>query len=120
MDFDRRPFTVIWETTRACDLACVHCRAEANPQRSKDELTFEEVQQLAASQAWAGSVSSFYGRLPTMPSPDRYLGMPGQDRPEGEESWSSEGAMRSMIRLELGAADFEPGFTFLRDLRRQP
>ncbi|HEY7715835.1 MAG TPA: radical SAM protein, partial [Candidatus Binatia bacterium] len=46
MDFDRRPFTVIWETTRACDLACVHCRAEANPQRSKDELTFEEVQQL--------------------------------------------------------------------------
>jgi radical SAM protein len=46
MDFDRRPFTVIWETTRACDLACVHCRAEANPQRSKDELTLEEVQQL--------------------------------------------------------------------------
>jgi radical SAM protein len=46
MDFDRRPFTVIWETTRACDLACAHCRAEANPQRSKDELTFEEVQQL--------------------------------------------------------------------------
>jgi radical SAM protein len=46
MDFDRRPFTVIWETTRACDLACVHCRAEANPQRGKDELTLEEVQQL--------------------------------------------------------------------------
>jgi len=29
MDFNQRPFTVIWETTRACDLACLHCRAEA-------------------------------------------------------------------------------------------
>jgi AdoMet-dependent heme synthase len=46
MDFNQRPFTVVWETTRACDLACVHCRAEANPQRSGEELTFEEVQAL--------------------------------------------------------------------------
>ena len=46
MDFNQRPFTVVWETTRACDLACVHCRAEANPQRSARELTFTEVQKL--------------------------------------------------------------------------
>ena len=46
MNFQQRPFTVIWEVTRACDLACVHCRAEANPQRSADELTFEEAQAL--------------------------------------------------------------------------
>jgi AdoMet-dependent heme synthase len=26
-----RPFMVIWETTRACDLACKHCRAESSP-----------------------------------------------------------------------------------------
>jgi AdoMet-dependent heme synthase len=46
MDFNKRPFTVVWETTRACDLACLHCRAEANPQRSAGELTFAEVQEL--------------------------------------------------------------------------
>ena len=28
-DFHQSPFVVIWETTRACDLACKHCRAEA-------------------------------------------------------------------------------------------
>lgn len=49
MDFNQRPFTVVWETTRACDLACLHCRAEANPQRSGDELTFEEAQALVQS-----------------------------------------------------------------------
>ena len=49
MNFNQRPFTVVWETTRACDLACVHCRAEANPQRSVDELTFEEAQALVES-----------------------------------------------------------------------
>jgi len=49
MDFKQRPFTVVWETTRACDLACVHCRAEANPQRSRAELTFEEAQGLVQS-----------------------------------------------------------------------
>jgi radical SAM protein len=37
--FDRAPFIVIWETTRACALACVHCRAEANPHRDPGELT---------------------------------------------------------------------------------
>ena len=46
MDFNQRPFTVVWETTRACDLACVHCRAEANSQRSAGELTFDEAQTL--------------------------------------------------------------------------
>jgi AdoMet-dependent heme synthase len=46
MNFNQRPFTVVWETTRACDLACVHCRAEANPQRIPEELTFAEAQRL--------------------------------------------------------------------------
>ncbi len=46
MDFNERPFTVVWETTRACDLACLHCRAEANPQRHADELGFAEAQNL--------------------------------------------------------------------------
>ena len=49
MDFNRRPFTVIWETTRACDLACVHCRAEANSRRDPEELTFSDAQRLIQS-----------------------------------------------------------------------
>ncbi|MHB1223576.1 MAG: TIGR04053 family radical SAM/SPASM domain-containing protein, partial [Gemmatimonadaceae bacterium] len=39
VDFDRAPFLVIWETTQACDLACLHCRASAVPDRDPGELT---------------------------------------------------------------------------------
>lgn len=42
VDFDRTPFTLAWEITRACALACVHCRAEAIPQRDPCELTTDE------------------------------------------------------------------------------
>jgi radical SAM protein len=42
VDFDRAPFLVIWETTRACDLACRHCRAEAVPGRDPRELSTAE------------------------------------------------------------------------------
>lgn len=41
-DFDLAPFTIAWEVTRACAYACVHCRADAIPQRHPDELTTEE------------------------------------------------------------------------------
>src|SRR3546814_16394340 len=33
-----RPFIVIWEVTRACQLVCAHCRADAVHQRSPLEL----------------------------------------------------------------------------------
>lgn len=39
LDFNQRPFIVIWEATQACDLACVHCRASAQPLRSSFELS---------------------------------------------------------------------------------
>lgn len=42
MDFNRAPFLVIWETTRACALACVHCRADAIARRDPRELTTED------------------------------------------------------------------------------
>lgn len=42
IDFNLNPFVVIWESTRACDLSCVHCRAAAQPRRSQFELTTEE------------------------------------------------------------------------------
>ncbi len=37
-DFNDRPFLVFWEITRACALACSHCRAEAQSQRDPEEL----------------------------------------------------------------------------------
>ena len=39
MNFDQAPMLVIWEVTQACDLACVHCRASAQPERSPRELS---------------------------------------------------------------------------------
>jgi MoaA/NifB/PqqE/SkfB family radical SAM enzyme len=41
IDFNERPFIVIWEVTQACDLACVHCRASAQSWRSPLELSIE-------------------------------------------------------------------------------
>lgn len=41
-NFDRAPFLAIWEVTRACALACVHCRADAIPRRDPRELSTEE------------------------------------------------------------------------------
>ncbi len=46
VDFNQHPFIAIWEVTQACDLACVHCRASAQPERHPLELTTEEGKQL--------------------------------------------------------------------------
>lgn len=44
--FDEAPLRVYWELTRACDLACRHCRAEAIARRDPRELTLTEGRQL--------------------------------------------------------------------------
>lgn len=41
-DFNLNPFIVFWEVTRACHLACLHCRAKAQTKRDPGELTREE------------------------------------------------------------------------------
>ena len=41
-DVAKKPFIVFWELTRACMLACKHCRAKAQKKRHPDELTTEE------------------------------------------------------------------------------
>ena len=46
VDFAQTPFVVAWETTRACALACRHCRASAMPRRDSGELTTEEGRRL--------------------------------------------------------------------------
>jgi MoaA/NifB/PqqE/SkfB family radical SAM enzyme len=46
IDFNERPFIAIWEVTQACDLACVHCRASAQPDRDPFELSTDECKHL--------------------------------------------------------------------------
>ena len=42
VDFAQRPMLVFWETTRACLLACRHCRASATTQAPPGELSTAE------------------------------------------------------------------------------
>jgi AdoMet-dependent heme synthase len=46
INFNEKPFIVIWETTQACDLVCAHCRACAQPSRSPLELSTTEAESL--------------------------------------------------------------------------
>ena len=41
-DYSQTPVNVYWEMTRACALACRHCRAEAVPGADPRELTFAQ------------------------------------------------------------------------------
>lgn len=45
-DYDRSPLVVTWEATRACSLACDHCRADAVAERAPDELGTAAVRDL--------------------------------------------------------------------------
>ncbi|HEY5179563.1 MAG TPA: TIGR04053 family radical SAM/SPASM domain-containing protein [Dermatophilaceae bacterium] len=42
LNFDQRPMLVFWEVTRACQLACKHCRASATMDPLPGELTTAE------------------------------------------------------------------------------
>ena len=50
-DYSKVPLVVTWETSRACKLACDHCRAEATPERHTQELTGDEARELFESVA---------------------------------------------------------------------
>ena len=41
-DHDQAPMVIFWEMTKACALACRHCRAQAQPQRHPMELSTQE------------------------------------------------------------------------------
>ncbi|WP_028822559.1 TIGR04053 family radical SAM/SPASM domain-containing protein [Propionimicrobium lymphophilum] len=41
-DINKKPFMVIWEVTRACQLVCKHCRAEAQHRPSPRQLSNAE------------------------------------------------------------------------------
>jgi len=59
-DVAMRPFIVIWECTRACALACVHCRAEAQPRRQPGELSTAEAAELARQVAAFGQPAPLF------------------------------------------------------------
>ncbi|WP_174728162.1 TIGR04053 family radical SAM/SPASM domain-containing protein [Mesobacillus harenae] len=42
IDYNENPYIVIWEVTRACQLKCIHCRADAQISPDPRELTHEE------------------------------------------------------------------------------
>lgn len=44
--YNQAPMLIYWEATRACELACVHCRAEAVSFRHPLELSTEEAKDL--------------------------------------------------------------------------
>jgi radical SAM protein len=54
-NFDQSPYIAIWETTRACDLACLHCRAEAIKWRHPLELSTRESLQLVDEVSQCGN-----------------------------------------------------------------
>ncbi len=53
--FDSRPLLVFWETTRACALACTHCRADAQEAAGCDELSTDQGMALIDDLAGLGS-----------------------------------------------------------------
>ena len=62
-----RPHVVAWESTQACNLACVHCRASAQTEPAPDELTTAEVKALIDDiAAFAAPVLIISGGEPLM------------------------------------------------------
>jgi len=60
---------IAWEVTRACNLACKHCRAEANPEPFPGELTTREAKELIDSFPRTGSpIIIFTGGEPLLRS----------------------------------------------------
>lgn len=60
MDPAQRPFMIVWETTQACDLACKHCRAAAQPNLDPNSLNFEEAKTLLDQSAEFGRPSPIF------------------------------------------------------------
>ena len=69
--FDLVPRLVFWETTKACPLACVHCRATAQREPAPGELTTDEartlIDELAGIRAADPGPDADRRRLPAAP-----------------------------------------------------
>jgi radical SAM protein len=60
IDFDKAPMLLFWETTRSCDLACRHCRAEALPHPLPGQLS------TAAGMRFLEDAATFTPRPPVL------------------------------------------------------
>ncbi|MBB6121645.1 TIGR04053 family radical SAM/SPASM domain-containing protein [Nocardiopsis algeriensis] len=109
-DTAERPFIVIWEATQACPLACLHCRAEARPDRDRGELTEEEARLLMEQVVALGPPSPLFvitGGDPFQ-RPDLYslvrhgseIGLPVAVSPSGTPTLTRE----SLVRLKEAGA----------------
>lgn len=55
VDFEKAPLLLVWEVTRACELACRHCRAEVISDRHPNELSLDEGRDLLDKLAGMGT-----------------------------------------------------------------
>lgn len=55
VDYEKAPLLLIWEVTRACALACQHCRASAENARDPRELTLDQGKRLIDQVAALGT-----------------------------------------------------------------
>lgn len=110
IDLDQRPFIVIWEATRACALACQHCRATAVPNRDPRELSTAAACALMDEVVGFGTPPPFFVITGGDPfeRPDLFelvsygasIGLPVAVSPSGTEALSRD----NLIRLyEAGA-----------------
>src|SRR5579885_1528932 len=133
MNFDQAPLLVIWEVTQACDLACVHCRASAQPDRHPNELTTEEGYRLLDQiRTFGDPLMVFTGGDP-LKRPDIYslirysagIGLRTNVTPsatplltaEAIERFKENGVNRMAISLDGPDAATHDDFRHSRDLR---
>ncbi|MCL4444359.1 MAG: radical SAM protein, partial [Candidatus Thermoplasmatota archaeon] len=58
--YQSRPLLVFWETTKACDLTCRHCRATSMKLPAEDELTLDQ------SMDFLNQLTEFNGKPPVL------------------------------------------------------
>ena len=130
--FDDAPLLVIWEVTRACALACAHCRADAIARRDPRELTTAEgcalLDQVAAFGAPAplvvltGGDPMWRRDLPELVAYGTRLGLKVALTPSGTAAATRQrlrelrdaGLRRVAVSLDAASAETHDGFRGVR------
>jgi radical SAM protein len=126
VDYERSPFLVIWETTQACDLACHHCRASAQPNRDERELSTEEGESVLRQVAGMGAPICVLSGGDPLKRPDLYrlirygadLGLRMATIPAATERLTEDvvrrlkeaGTSQMAVSLDFPRADLHDGF----------
>jgi AdoMet-dependent heme synthase len=104
LTFDSAPVRVYWELTRACDLACRHCRAEAVQRRDPYELSSVEGLRLLE-------------RLDGFGAPKPHLVLTGGDPLKRPDVWVLIAAA-SVLGLPVSLAPSATGLLGAEEVRR--